>query len=75
MEIEYRQVAGDDAELRADAATDGKRLTGYAAKFNSRSEDLGFHETIDPEAFTKTLKSRNDVKASSSVARSKGSKK
>ena len=63
MDIEYRQVAGDDAELRADAATDGKRLTGYAAKFNSRSEDLGFRETIDPEAFTKTLKARNDVKA------------
>lgn len=63
MDIEYRHIAGDLAELRADDESEGKRLKGYAAKFNSRSEDMGFRETIDPEAFTKTLKSRNDVKA------------
>lgn len=63
MDIEYRQIAGDLSELRTDEETDGKRLKGYAARFNSRSEDMGFRETIDPEAFTKTLKSRNDVKA------------
>lgn len=64
MDLEYRQVAGDDSELRADATEgDSKTLRGYAAKFNARSEDLGFRETIDPEAFTRTLKSRNDIKA------------
>jgi HK97 family phage prohead protease len=63
VDIEYRQITGEDSELRADDATEGKRLKGYAARFNSRSEDMGFRETIDPEAFSKTLRSRNDVKA------------
>lgn len=62
MDIEYRQIAADLSELRA-AEGDGMTLSGYAARFNAKSEDLGFRETIDPGAFDKTLKSRNDVKA------------
>ena len=48
-------------ELREDA--DGMHLTGYAAVFNSRSENLGgFTETISPGAFAGSLRSRNDIK-------------
>jgi HK97 family phage prohead protease len=38
-------------------------FTGYAARFNSKSEYLGFYETIEPGAFTRTLKARNEIKA------------
>jgi len=48
-------------ELREDG--DQMTLTGYAALFNSRSENLGgFTEVIAPGAFTRSLKSRNDIK-------------
>lgn len=60
--IEYRRIDGDEVEMRA-ADGDGMTLTGYAARFNSRSEDMGFRETIEPGAFAKTLKARNEVKA------------
>ena len=52
----------EDVILRADAA-DGMTFSGYAAVFNSRSEDLGgFTETIAPSAFDKTLKQKRAVK-------------
>ena len=52
-----------DAELRAEMQGDKLKLTGYAAIFNSRSEDLGgFTETIAPGAFRKSLQARNDIK-------------
>jgi hypothetical protein len=48
-------------ELREDG--DQMTLTGYAALFNSRSENLGgFTEVIAPGAFSRSLKSRNDIK-------------
>ena len=48
-------------ELREEG--DDMTLTGYAALFNSRSENLGgFTEVIAPGAFSRSLKSRNDVK-------------
>ena len=48
-------------ELREEG--DEMTLTGYAALFNSRSENLGgFTEVIAPGAFSRSLKSRNDVK-------------
>jgi uncharacterized protein len=50
-----------DLELRE--VGDEMSLVGYAALFNSRSENLGgFTETISPGAFSRSLKSRNDVK-------------
>ena len=48
-------------ELREEG--DEMTLTGYAALFNSRSENLGgFTELIAPGAFNRSLKSRNDIK-------------
>jgi HK97 family phage prohead protease len=59
--LETRIVEIDKFEVREDA--DGMRLEGYAALFNSRSENLGgFTETINPGAFRSSLKSRNDIK-------------
>jgi hypothetical protein len=55
---EYR-VASEtwpDADFEIRASTDGLNFRGYAAVFDSPSEDLGgFRETIAPGAFTRTL--------------------
>ena len=59
MELEYRTV---EAELRAATGNGQQRLIGYAAVFNSLSEDLGgFRERIAAGAFRNTLKA--DVRA------------
>ena len=57
--IERRQAL-QDLEIRAEG--DGMTLRGYAAVFNSPSQPLPFTETIQPGAFTDSLRSRNDVK-------------
>jgi HK97 family phage prohead protease len=57
--IERRQAL-QDLEIRAEG--DGMTLRGYAAVFNSPSQPLPFIETIQPGAFTDSLRSRNDVK-------------
>jgi len=59
--LETRIVEVEAFEVREEA--DGMHLEGYAALFNSRSENLGgFTETIKPGAFRASLKSRNDIK-------------
>ena len=51
------------SELRAVKEGDKSKLIGYAAVFNSPSDDLGgFIETIKPGAFTRALKEKQDVK-------------
>lgn len=55
------RVSAADFEVRETA--DGMQFEGYASVFNSRSENLGgFTEFVAPGAFTRSLKSRNDVK-------------
>lgn len=52
-------------EIRVEGAANGKpKISGYAAVFNSRSEDLGgFVEVIKPGAFSRTLADGADVRA------------
>lgn len=56
-----------DLELRFsnfEQAEDGNKLVGYAAKFNSLSEDLGgFVEKIAPGAFARSLRDNKDIRA------------
>jgi len=59
-EMETRHVTVNDWELRE--AGDGMSFTGYAAVFNSPSAPLPFVETIAPGAFSRSLKSRNNVR-------------
>ena len=61
MTVEYRAWFGDDAEVRA--AAEGMSFTGYAIRYNAKSEPLPFRETIAPGAVTRSLKSRNEIKA------------
>src|SRR6185437_12336821 len=43
---------------------DSKKIKGYAAKFNSRSSDLGgFTEIVDPKAFDRALRDKSDCRA------------
>ena len=52
-----------DADFELRDENDGMTFVGYAAKFNSWSEDLGgFREQIEPGAFKRSLRARGDVK-------------
>ena len=61
--VERRVKTDINFELRLDnAESDGMRFSGYAAVFNSESEPLPFIEVIEPGAFRRSLKSRNEIK-------------
>ena len=69
-DMQMGERAASKFETRVNAAqfeiretSDGMTFEGYAAVFNSRSQNLGgFTEFVAPGAFTRSLKSRNDVK-------------
>lgn len=71
MKKELRFVKGKELRVKSD---DGKRtLTGYAATFNTRSDDLGgFREVLAPGAFTRSIKQGDDVVATSDHDPKKG---
>ncbi|WP_063771525.1 HK97 family phage prohead protease [Streptacidiphilus albus] len=60
-----REVRTADSDFDVRSAEDGGNvLVGYAAKFNTRSQNLGgFIETIAPSAFTNSLSRGLDVRA------------
>ena len=58
--LERRQYEAGGFEIREEG--DGFRIEGYAALFNSRSENLGgFTETIERGAFRESLRSRGNI--------------
>lgn len=60
MELERRYFAIDDVRVAADA----RSVEGYAAVFNSNSENLGgFIERINPGAFSRSLSSSSNIHA------------
>lgn len=55
-EIRHAAMAWPDADFELRAVGDGMEFSGYAAVFNSQSEDLGgFREVIAPGAFTRSV--------------------
>ena len=56
MNKEFRQI-------RIDSNAEARTIRGYAAVFNSESNDLGFYETIAPGAITEDTIIRSDVVA------------
>ena len=63
---EGQEVRAFTAEFRVDGEGDVPKIVGYAAVFNSRSEDIGFweelYEEIEPGAFAETI-GKDDVVA------------
>jgi HK97 family phage prohead protease len=61
MTLEYRQINGDDSEIRSEG--EGMSFTGYTSRYNSPSLPLPFIETVEPGAWERTLKAKNEVKS------------
>lgn len=61
-DLEIRTLDTEPLELRVAESGDGMTFSGYAARYNSPSLPLPFIERIAPGAFTRTLKSRNDIR-------------
>jgi uncharacterized protein len=62
-DIEFRTFDAAVTEIRAMDDGDGMTFGGYAWKYDSPSLPLPFTERIAPGAFTRTLKSKNDIRA------------
>ena len=60
--VEQRRITVNEFEIRDGAAGDGMTFVGLAAAFNSPSQPLPFIERIAPGAFTRSLRSRNEIK-------------
>lgn len=60
--IETRRLTVNEFEVREGPAGDGMSFSGYAAVFNSDSEPLPFIERIQPGAFRKSLRSKNNIR-------------
>jgi uncharacterized protein len=57
-----RETRDFETEFEVREEADGMTFVGYAAKFNEASENLGgFVEYVERGAFSRSLKSRNDV--------------
>jgi len=61
-DLEIRTYDTEPLEVRAAESGNGMTFSGYAAKYDSPSLPLPFIERIAPGAFTRTLKSRNDIR-------------
>jgi HK97 family phage prohead protease len=62
-ELEFRTFDASVTEIRAMDGGDGMTFGGYAWKYDSPSLPLPFTERIAPGAFTRSLKSRVDIRA------------
>lgn len=60
--VEQRRICVNEFEVRAADTGDGATFVGLAAAFNSPSEPLPFTERIAPGAFSRSLRSRNEIK-------------
>jgi HK97 family phage prohead protease len=62
-DLEFRTFDADITEVRAAEDGDGMTFGGYAWKYDSPSLPLPFTERIAPGAFTRSLKSRAEIRA------------
>jgi HK97 family phage prohead protease len=60
--VETRRITVNEFELRDATEDNGMTFVGYAAVFNADSEPLPFIERIQPGAFSRSLRSRNEIK-------------
>lgn len=60
--VETRRITVNEFELRDATEGAGMTFVGYGAVFNSDSEPLPFTERIAPGAFSRSLRSRNEIK-------------
>jgi hypothetical protein len=61
--VEIRTFDASICEMRAAEDGNGMTFGGYAWRYNEPSLPLPFTERIAPGAFTRTLKSKNDIRA------------
>jgi hypothetical protein len=60
--VETRRVNVNEFEIRDATEGHGSTFVGYGAVFNSPSQPLPFIERIAPGAFSRSLRSRNEIK-------------